>query len=402
VALTDRGIQALEVRSSRYLVSDGQGLNLEVLPSGKKSWIFRYRLNGKPGKVVLNGQYPDRSLKAARVERARLAGMVAEGKSPAEEKRLKRQRISEETTLREFGDRYFDEVVTKNRKNTKDIRRHLDKDIYPSLGRKKLKDVTPVDIQRVVYNKRDQGRAAAAGKMRETLKSLFSYAASYSIGPSINPVLSVPAKYVFKAEPRNRSLSPNEIRIYLHTLYQSNLRRQFKLALHLILLTLVRKSELMLARWEHINFESGEWDIPAEHTKNGKPHVVYLSTQAADLFRELRPLASGSAFVLPGRSSLAKPFSPNALNKALEGVTFEMAHFTIHDMRRTASTLLHERDFPSDVIEKALNHTIGGVRGIYNKAEYAEQRRKMLQFWADFVEGQASEKKVLVGNFMRA
>ena len=77
-------------------------------------------------------------------------------------------------------------------------------------------------------------------------------------------------------------------------------------------------------------------------------------------------------------------------------------NFTIHDLRRTASTILHENDFPSDVIEKALNHTIAGVRGVYNKAEYAEQRKKMLQFWGDFVEGQASEKKVLIGNFMRA
>ncbi len=219
---------------------------------------------------------------------------------------------------------------------------------------------------------------------------------------TINPVHSLPARFVFKAKPRERSLSPNEIRVYLQTLYQCNIRRQFKLGLHLILLTLVRKSELLLARWEHINFETGEWEIPAEHTKNGKPHIVYLSTQAAALFRELKPLASGSALVLPGRGSLARPFAKNALNKALDGVNFDIPQFTIHDMRRTASTLLHERDFPSDVIEKALNHTIGGVRGVYNKAEYSDQRRKMLQFWTDFVEGQASEKKVLIGNFMRA
>ena len=207
-----------------------------------------------------------------------------------------------------------------------------------------------------------------------------------------NPVLSLPARYVFKPRPRTRALSPNEIRIYLHTLYQSNIRRQFKLALHLILLTLVRKSELLLSEWEHINFEGGEWEILKEHTKNGKPHIVYLSTQAAQLFRELKPLASGSKLVLPGRSSLAKPFSDDALNKALNGVNFEIEQFTIHDMRRTASTLLHERDFSSDVIEKALNHTMGGVRGVYNKAEYAEQRKKMLQFWGDYIEGLASEK----------
>jgi integrase len=84
-----------------------------------------------------------------------------------------------------------------------------------------------------------------------------------------------------------------------------------------------------------------------------------------------------------------------------QGVSFAMPPFTIHDMRRTGSTLLHEKGFPSDLIEKALNHTIGGVRGVYNRAEYSDQRRKMLQFWADYVEGLASEKKVLIGNFSR-
>ena len=96
-----------------------------------------------------------------------------------------------------------------------------------------------------------------------------------------------------------------------------------------------------------------------------------------------------------------KPFSTTALNQALEGVSFAIPPFTIHDMRRTGSTLLHEQGFPSNVIEKALNHTIGGVRGIYNRAEYSDQRRKMLQFWGDYVEGLASERKVLIGNFWR-
>ena len=153
--------QALEVRSSRYLVSDGQGLYLEVLPSGKKSWIFRYWLNGRPEKVVLKGRYPNRSLKSARTERARLASLVIAGKSPAQEKKLKNQELSAEMTLEEFGKRYFDEVVTKNRKHTKDIRRYLEKYTYPALGCKPLKDVTPVDIQRIVFSKRDNGRPAS-------------------------------------------------------------------------------------------------------------------------------------------------------------------------------------------------------------------------------------------------
>ena len=170
-------------------------------------------------------------------------------------------------------------------------------------------------------------------------------------------------------------------------LYRADVRRQFKLALHIILLTLVPKSELLHARWEHLAFETGEWLIPESHSKTGKPHTVYLSRQVLAMFEELKSLAGNSNLVLPGRGSETRPFASNALNKALEGVNFGMAPFTIHDLRRTGSTLLHEQGFASDVVEKALNHSIGGIRGVYNRAEYADQRKAMLQSWADYVSG---------------
>ena len=111
-----------------------------------------------------------------------------------------------------------------------------------------------------------------------------------------------------------------------------------------------------------------------------------------ELFRELKALAGDSEWALPSRSSLARPFAKNALNKALDGVNFPIDPFTIHDLRRTGSTSLHEKGYSSDVVEKALNHTFGGVRGVYNRAEYAEQRKEMLQFWADYVGTLATEK----------
>jgi integrase len=117
------------------------------------------------------------------------------------------------------------------------------------------------------------------------------------------------------------------------------------------------------------------------------------------LFRELKPLAGDSEFVLPSRSSQKRPFAHNALNQALVSMSLPMAVFTIHDLRRTGSTLLHEKGFPSDVVEEALNHTIGGVRSVYNKAKYGGQRKKMLQFWGDYIESLMSERKILVDRF---
>jgi integrase len=397
MALTDTGIKALKTRETRYLVTDGRGLCVEVLPSGKLSWLYRYRFNGKPEKVAI-GRYPEMSLKAARSERDQLAGLVSRGQSPASEKKLAKVALASNSTMRDFADRYYREVVVRNRKDPRSLRRYLDIEILPSLGGKTLRGVTAGDVQALVFRKRDNGQEAAAAAVRNLIKRMFDYAVVCGAA-QVNPALALPTRFITKTRTRTRALSPDEIRVYLHTLYQSNIRRQFKLALHLILLTLVRKSEMLLAQWKDVDLEAGEWHIPAEHSKTGQPHIVYLSTQGADLFREFKALAGESVWVMPGRSSLARPFAHNAMNQAMGNITFKIAPFTIHDLRRTGATLLSEKGFSSDVVEKALNHTIGGVRGVYNRAEYAKQRKEMLQFWADYVEGLASEKKVLVGYF---
>lgn len=382
---------------SRYLVTDGRGLSLDVLPSGKMSWLYRYRTNGKQEKVVL-GRYPDLTLRAAREKRDDLATTVANGKSPAHEIRLMRAGLAANPTVREFGNRYFEEQVVTRWKNPKDIRRYLDNEIYPAMGDKLLKELTALDVQALVYRKRDNGRVAAAIQLRGVIKQMFDYAVEVQL-VTMNPAAMVATRYIGRSRKRSRVLTPKEIRLYLRIIYQSNIRRQFKLALHIILLTLSRKSELLLARWKDVNLDSGEWIIPEENAKNGKPHIVYLSKQVTTMFRELKALAGDSELVLPGRSSLSRPFAANALNKALEGLTFDMDPLTIHDLRRTGATLLTEHGFDKDVIEKALSHEREGIRAVYVLAEYAEQRRKMLQWWSDYVDSIVSEAKVIVGRF---
>lgn len=395
--LTDAKIKALKPKAARYLVSDGRGLSLDILPSGVMSWLFRYRRNGKQERVTL-GQYPGMNLKLAREKRDEHAIEVATGESPAQKKKLERAGLATNPTVREFGDRYFKEQVLTRWKNPKDIRRYLDNEIYPTLGDKMLKELTALDVQALVYRKRDNGRIAAAIHLRRVIKQMFDYAVEVQLA-TINPAAMVATRYIGKARKRSRVLTPKEIRLYLRTIYQSNIRRQFKLALHIYLLTLTRKSELLLARWQHVNFETGEWLIPAENSKNGKPHLVYLSTQVTEMFRELQSLAGGSELVMPGRSSLRRPFAANALNKALEGLSFDMDPLTIHDLRRTSATLLTEHGFDKDVIEKSLNHERQGIRGVYILAEHAAERKRMLQWWSDHVDGIVTGANVIVGNF---
>jgi integrase len=263
-----------------------------------------------------------------------------------------------------------------------------------------VRDVTTEDVRAIIWRKKDEGFDAAAAAIRGVLKRLFDYALTAGL-ITVNPVLALPMRHVHRAKSRDRALSPEEIRVFLTAAFESNIRRQFRVGLQLILLTMVRKSELLLARWAQVDLEQAEWHIPAENSKTGEPHIVFLSRQSVALFKELHALAGGSELVLPGRGSLTKTFAQNAINnalkKALQGQ--DIPAFTIHDLRRTASTLLHENGWPSDVVEKALNHTIGGVRGVYNRAEYEAPRREMLQFWADYVERLMRGGSVITGRF---
>ncbi len=388
MALTDTALKAIKPKAKPYIVTDERGLYVEVFPTGGVVWRYRYRLNGKQEKLTL-GKYPALSLKNARIKRDEAASAVALGQSPAQQKQLAKVAAADSTTVAEFSERFFNEIQVKDRKDTSGPRRTLDKDILPFIGATLMKEITADDVRSVIWRKKDQGFDAAAGQVRGVLKRLLDYAVTCGL-LNHNPVLALPTRHVHKSKSRERALSPDEIRIFLKAVFNSNIRRQFKIALHLILLTMVRKSELLFARWSDVHLDDGEWHIPAENSKTGKPHIVYLSTQSTELFKELRVLAGGSDLVLPGRGSLTKPFASNAINSALKIALQgqDIPAFTIHDLRRTASTLLHENGWASDVVEKALNHTIGGVRGVYNRAEYATQRQEMLQFWADFIESQ--------------
>jgi integrase len=143
-----------------------------------------------------------------------------------------------------------------------------------------------------------------------------------------------------------------------------------------------------------VNLDAAEWVIPAERTKMSKAHMVFLSTQAIALFRQLKALAGESAYVLPGRVTSTKPFAHNSLNNALkvslQGT--EVPAFIIHDFRRTASTILNEEDWQPRVIERALSHVVGGTEGAYNKSDLKDQRRALLQAWADRVDDFRSGK----------
>ncbi len=333
------------------------------------------------------GRFPEVNLSAARTERDRLTQAIRAGRSPADEHRKQEREALRGLTVKEFGERYVCEVVERARKDAAPIRRYLDRDVYPAIGAMPVSAVQAEHVREIVFAIRNTGHGQAALAVRNLLKRIWDYALACGVTAE-NPVRAVPVKYIAAAKARSRALSEAEIRLFLNRLDATPLRGGLKSALRLILLTLTRKSELRLARWEHINLERAEWEIPPEHSKTGAGQIVYLSQQAVRILDRLRPTARRAGYIFPAvGSDGSTPIGQSTLNRALERVQRGMTHFTVHDLRRTGATRLSEMGYNPDWIEKALNHKLRGVRGIYNRAEYGTQRRKMLQEWADTLDG---------------
>lgn len=398
--LTDLSLRALKPKERAYQVSDGRGLVIEVMPGGAKVWRFRYRKNGKPQKVTI-GHYPDFTLNKARLAREELRNALDEGRSPAAEKQVEKQVERElalaDNSVASFAHFWFAEVVETANKDPRNIKRYIEKDIIPVLGTKQLSEITPSDILALCDRIKKRGADQSALVVRNVLKRMYAYAIARE-RVTFNPAAAIEAQYIARAKSRDRALTGEEVGALLRAVYASGMRRAHKLAIHLLLLTMVRKGELVGAKWEDVDLETCEWHIP--ETKIGKPHVVYLSEQARQLFSELRQLSDRSSYVLPCRSNPQAPIALSTLNQAIRSLGLDMSDFVLHDFRRTASTHLHESGFLADVVEKALGHTIGGIRGVYNRAQYGEQRKAMLQKWADMVDGWLAAKgakKVTLG-----
>src|ERR1035437_842297 len=387
-------LRRLEPCPTPYTVGLGAGLGFVVRPGGAKTFIYRYTLAGRQQRIRL-GPWPALTLEVALNEAARYCLDVVHGQSPVQSRAARQRSLRHPITLEAFAARWLAEVVSKARKDPRPIDWMLRREVLPRLGGRPISSIGDAEVQELVFHKRDLGRPEAAAALRHLLKRLFDYArVCHEV--ETNPVDSTPLKFVARHKVRTRAFSEAELRLFLARLDSPRLGARMGLALELILLTLCRKSELMLGRWEHVHFDTHTWEVPAELSKSGLPHIVYLSPRAEEIFRMLsNAVLAGSGegskprkewFVLPAENSRTQPLSPSALNTAITRVDWAMPHFTPHDLRRTGSTLLNEQGYAPDWIEKALNHSVKGVRGGYNRAQYAEQRRRMLAEWATWLE----------------
>jgi integrase len=400
--LTDIALKSLKPKEKPYKVTDRDGMYVHVSPGGTLSFRLDYRLNGRRETVNL-GKYGRDGISLARAREMCLDArrMIREGRSPAIEKQRAKRRLKEVKSFGQVGARWFANAPMAD--STRAMRRSIfERELSPAWRNRLLTEIAPDDLRALCARIVERGAPATAIHVRDIVKQIFGFAILH--GEKVaNPADEVGPASIAHFVPRDRSLSPTEIRIMLKQLEHVPTLPTIRLGLRLILLTMVRKSELQEATWDEVDFENAVWTIPKERMKRSKAHNVYLSRQAIDIMIALKTCAGSSVYLLPSRYDADAPMSRATFNRIAhlvvdrakkEGLPLEP--FTVHDLRRTGSTLLNELGFNSDWIEKCLAHEDGrSSRGVYNKAEYETQRRHMLQQWADMVDAWVEARKYI-------
>ena len=386
--LTDAKIKALRAREKAYRVADRDGLHVLVTPSGTKSFKYSYKIADRQETVTF-GQYPVLTLAEAREKLLGAKRLLAEGKSPAREKKAKSIEKKAESTIETAIREWIDAAQMAD--STRRARKYtIQNVIIPKLGKLKLSELTDLDIRRAI-DPIKQSAPATALSARDILSSLFLWLNETKGLRLDNPARYVKPSSIHVFKSRDRNLSAAEIRNFYAALGYTPIASQNKAFLKLLLLTAARKGELVGAKWDEVDFEGGKWTIPAERMKGGLAHIVYLSHQAIDLFVGLQLLGDGaSEFVFPGRNDMTVSIVPQSPNKwindarrAAEKQGVKIAPFTPHDFRRTFSTFANEEGFRPDIIERCLAHERHDIRAVYNRAEYATERKELMQWWAD-------------------
>lgn len=396
--LTDTKLRSLKPQDKLYKVSDRDGLYVAVTKSGVISFRYDYRFNGRRETVTFGRYSADGiTLAEARAELIEAKRLLNAGISPASKKRdgIESKKIG--TVFKDYTVNFLNDAQYAD--STRAMKEAIiEKEIYPVFGKLQLEEITTPRLRALCEKIKDRGAKATALQVREIVGSVFTYAIDRGYEIS-NPADAIKASSIGTFQARERAMSPKEIGILYRELENYSCYPTLKLAVKFVLLTLVRKSEFIHATWDEIDFKNRQWVIPKGRMKGRKEHVIYLSDQAMDILTGMKVCAMGSNYLMPGRYDIKKPLSNAALNNVIDGTVkrinekgIEFEPVTVHDLRRTASTLLHEAGYNSDWIEKCLAHVQNGVRAVYNKAEYAEQRRKMLQEWADIVDEWIKEK----------
>ncbi|RQT10391.1 phage integrase central domain-containing protein [Burkholderia contaminans] len=387
----------IRCRTARYAVNgtgnklfDGGGLFLELRASGAKKWRLKYRFNGKENLLTF-GDYPVVSLAEARGKRDEAKRALAAGVDPAMQRDMTRhaQLVAAQNTFESVAREWHEmQRGTWSADHARRVMDRLENDVFPYLGRRPISEISAPELLAVIRRIESRGALETSRKTHQTCGQIFRYAiatgkAERDPSPDLRGALKT------RAVKNMARVSEGELPELLAAIDCYDGDRRTKLALRLLSLTFVRTIELRFAEWSEFDLARAEWRIPAPRMKMRQPHIVPLSKQALAVIQAIRDTTTNKRWLLPSPRNSEQPISENTILYALYRMGFH-GRMTGHGFRGLASTILNERGFNPDWIERQLAHTEqNSIRAAYNHAQHLPERHRMMQWWADYLDQQS-------------
>lgn len=387
--LSAQQIKNAKPKAKTYRLYDERGMYLEVTKAGGTYWRLKYRFEGKEKRLAL-GVYPSVSLAEARKKQRTARSLLDRGIDPSVARATKA--ATEQADAESFeliAREWFDKNAPRWAQSHADkIIRRLELNLFPWIGAKPIAKITPPELLTVLRRIESRGALDTAHRAMQNCSQVFRYAvatgrAERDPSQDLRGALA-PVKHQHYASVRE----PKEVAALLRAIDGFSGTLPVRCALRLLPLVFVRPGELRAAQWTEFDLEAAEWRIPAERMKRRVVHIVPLAIQAVEILRELEPLTGRGELLFPGVRTRSKPMSENTLNAALRRLGYDRDQMTAHGFRSIASTLLNEQGWNRDAIERQLAHAErDSVRAAYNYAEHLNERRQMMQAWADYLDG---------------
>jgi integrase len=405
--LTDKAIKNAKPAEKSYKITDAQGLHLQIDPTGSKYWRMKYRIHGKEKKLSL-GVYPEVSLAEAREKQKAARDVLRQGIDPghAKKDRKRKAAVHANNTFKAVALEWHEnQQIRWSEKHHQNVLHRLETDIFPYLGEDPIADIDAPALLHTLKKIEKRDALDLVGRVRHICGQVFRYGIQTG-RCSRNPAADLYGAFKTRKTKHFAAIDSKEIPELLAALERNDARlyARTRRAIRLSMLTFVRPGELRQARWEEIDVDNKQWIIPAERMKMRRAHIVSLSRQAVEILKEQREETGhiNTNLVFPSQIRPREPMSDGTVRIALQKLGFK-GRMTAHGFRALARTAIREKlNYMPDVIEAQLAHKAAGPLGeAYNRAQFIEDRRKMMQDWADYVDAAAGKRTVITADFER-
>jgi len=397
VPISAVAVRQAKPREKPYRLYDALGLYLEVGVTGSKYWRLKYRFGGKEKRLAL-GVFPEVSLAEARERGQRARAMLRDGIDPSAQRRA--DKVARKTAGQETFEAIGREWMSKQSHWAPATREKtiwtLETLAFPWLGRRPIHEISPAELLQVLRRVESRGKYETAQRLQQRCGQVFRYAvatgrASRDVSADLRGALTTP-----KTKNRAAITEPAKVGALLRAIDGYSGSFVTLCALRLSALVFLRPGEVRRAEWTEVDIDRAEWRIPGAKMKMRVEHVVPLSTQALAILKELRPLTGGGRFLFPCLRDSRSCMSDGTITAALRRLGFTKEEMSAHGFRAMASTMLNEMGWATDVVERQLAHAERNkVRAAYNRALHLPERKRMMQAWADYLDGLRENAQVV-------